>query len=53
MVVNSTMPYRSLSKFGIDFLNKFEAAACPSPFLQVRSHPQPQLQVPSQPPEAW
>ena len=28
------MPYRSLSRFGIDFLNKFEASVSPSPFLK-------------------
>eukprot|EP01051_Picozoa_sp_SAG22_P011071 SAG22_NODE_1039_length_5888_cov_4.141302_6_plen_397_part_00 len=32
-VVDTSMPYRSLSRFGIDFLNKFEFSTCPSSFL--------------------
>lgn len=33
-VVSTSMPYRSLSRFGIDFLNKFECSTCPSSFLE-------------------
>jgi len=33
-VVSAEFPYRSLSRFGIDFLNKFEVSMSPSSFLQ-------------------
>jgi hypothetical protein len=27
-------PYRSLSRFGVEFLNKFEGSQCPAKFLE-------------------
>ena len=34
LVVAPDSPYRSLSKFGVDFLNKFEGSVCNSKFLE-------------------
>jgi len=34
LVVNADSPYRAFSKFGVDFLNKFEGSFCDSKFLE-------------------
>ena len=34
LVVNADSPYRAFSKFGVDFLNKFEGSFCESKFLE-------------------
>jgi len=34
LVVQSDMPFRALSRFGNDFLNKFQASVTPSPVLE-------------------
>lgn len=33
LAVDNTMPFSSLTKFGTEFLNKFQASMCPSPVL--------------------
>lgn len=34
LTVQADQPFRALSKFGIDFLNKFQGCQCPSPILE-------------------